>query len=116
SGINVRKNRIIIYVISGVMSSVAALIITSRIMCAQVSIGEGNELDAIASAVIGGVSMAGGEGGVAGAIIGTLVIVMINNGLNLMGISPYIQTAIKGFVIFLAIAMDVIRRRKELAD
>lgn len=116
SGINVTKNRVIIYVISGVMSAVAALIITSRIMCAQVSIGDGSELDAIASAVIGGVSMAGGEGGIAGAVIGALVIVMINNGLNLMGVSPYIQTAIKGFVIFAAIAMDVIRRRKELAD
>lgn len=116
SGINVTKNRVLIYVISGVMSAVAALIITSRIMCAQVSIGDGSELDAIASAVIGGVSMAGGEGGVAGAVIGALVIVMINNGLNLMGVSPYIQTAIKGFVIFAAIAMDVIRRRKELAD
>lgn len=116
SGINVTKNRVLIYVISGVMSAVAALIITSRIMCAQVSIGDGSELDAIASAVIGGVSMAGGEGGIAGAVIGALVIVMINNGLNLMGVSPYIQTAIKGFVIFAAIAMDVIRRRKELAD
>lgn len=114
TGINVRRNRILIYVTCGFMASVAALVITSKIMCAQVSIGEGSELDAIASAVIGGVSMAGGEGGVLGAVLGSIVINMINNGLNLMRVSPYIQTAIKGFVIFAAVAGDVLRRRKEL--
>lgn len=114
AGINVRRNRILIYVASGFMAAVAALVITSKIMCAQVSIGEGSELDAIASSVIGGVSMAGGEGGVLGAVLGAIVINMINNGLNLMRVSPYIQTAIKGLVIFIAVAADVIRRRKEL--
>ncbi len=114
TGINVRRNRILIYIASGFMASVAALVITSKIMCAQVSIGEGSELDAIASAVIGGVSMAGGEGGVLGAVLGSIVINMINNGLNLMRVSPYIQTAIKGLVIFVAVAADVLRRRKEL--
>lgn len=114
AGINVRRNRIIIYMMSGFMASVAALVITSKVMCAQVSIGEGSELDAIASAVIGGVSMAGGEGGVLGAVLGAIVINMINNGLNLMRVSPYIQTAIKGAVIFIAVAADVLRRRKEL--
>jgi ribose/xylose/arabinose/galactoside ABC-type transport system permease subunit len=116
AGINVIKNRIVIYMISGFMSAVAALIITSRIMCAQVTIGEGSELDAIASSVIGGVSMAGGEGGVLGAILGALIIVMINNGLNLLAVSPYLQTAIKGLVIFSAVALDVLSRRKELKD
>lgn len=114
AGINVIKNRMLIYVMSGVLAAVAALIITSRIMCAQVTIGNGSELDAIAAAVIGGVSMAGGEGNVVGAVIGALVIVIINNGLNLLGVSPYIQTAIRGLVIFVAIAADVIRRRKQL--
>jgi len=114
AGINVRRNRILIYIVCGFMASVGALVITSKIMCAQVSIGEGSELDAIASAVIGGVSMAGGEGGAMGAVLGAIVINMINNGLNLMRVSPYIQTAIKGLVIFVAVAADVIRRRKEL--
>ena len=114
AGINVRRNRIMIYMASGFMAAVAGLVITSKIMCAQVSIGEGMELDAIASSVIGGVSMAGGEGGVLGAVLGSIVINMINNGLNLMRVSPYIQTAIKGFVIFAAVAADVIRRRKEI--
>ena len=110
------RNRIIIYMISGFMSAIAALIITSRIMCAQITIGEGNELDAIASAVIGGVSMAGGEGEVVGAVIGTIIIVMINNGLNLLTVSPYIQMAIKGLVIFTAIAADLLRRKRQISN
>jgi ribose/xylose/arabinose/galactoside ABC-type transport system permease subunit len=114
AGINVVRNRIVIYMMSGFMAAVAALVITSKVMCAQVSIGEGSELDAIASAVIGGVSMAGGEGNVIFAVIGTLVITMIDNGLNLLKVSPYIQTAIKGSVIFSAVASDLIRRRKNL--
>ena len=116
AGINVKRNRVVIYIASGFMAAVAGLVITSKIMCAQVSIGEGMELDAIASSVIGGVSMAGGEGGVLGAVLGSIVINMINNGLNLMRVSPYIQTAIKGTVIFAAVAADVLRRRKELGE
>lgn len=116
AGINVNKNRIIIYMTSGLMSAVASLIITSKIMCAQVTIGEGIELNAIASSVIGGVSMAGGEGGVVGAVLGAIVMTMINNGMNLLAVSPYLQTAIQGFVIFVAIAADVVRRRRELKD
>lgn len=111
AGINVVRNRITIYMISGLFASIAALIITSRIMSAQVTIGEGSELDAVASSVIGGVSMAGGSGGVVGAVLGSIVIVMINNGLNLVNVSPYLQTAIKGIIIFAAIAADVTRRR-----
>ena len=111
AGINVNVNRIAAYMISSFCATVAGLIISSRIMCAQTSIGDGSELDAIASAVIGGVSMAGGEGGVVGAIIGAIIISVINNGLNLMAVSPYLQTVIKGLVIFFAVIFDIIRRR-----
>lgn len=111
AGINVNLNRIAAYMISSFCATVAGLIISSRIMCAQTSIGDGSELDAIASAVIGGVSMAGGEGGVVGAIIGAIIISVINNGLNLMAVSPYLQTVIKGLVIFFAVIFDIIRRR-----
>ncbi|MBR5292570.1 MAG: ABC transporter permease [Clostridia bacterium] len=111
AGINVNLNRIAAYMISSFCATVAGLIISSRIMCAQTSIGDGSELDAIASAVIGGVSMAGGEGGVIGAIIGAIIISVINNGLNLMAVSPYLQTVIKGLVIFFAVIFDIIRRR-----
>jgi ribose transport system permease protein len=113
AGINVTRNRVLVYVISGFLSATAALIITSRIMCAQSTIGEGMELDAIAGAVIGGVSLAGGEGGVLGAVVGSLIIVMINNGLNLMAVSPFIQTGVKGLVIFTAVTFDALQRQRE---
>ena len=116
AGINVIKNRIIIYMISGLLSSVAALIITSRIMSASITIGSGSELDAIAGAVIGGVSMSGGEGGMLGAVLGALTIVMINNGLNLLGVSPFLQTAVKGMVIFMAVILDALQRRRNQPD
>ena len=113
SGIAVKRNRVFIYMISGLMSAVGGLIITSRIMCAQITIGQGSELDAIAAAVIGGVSMAGGEGSILGAITGAVIIVMINNGLNLLAVSPFLQTAVKGLVIFGAITLDIVRTGKE---
>jgi ribose/xylose/arabinose/galactoside ABC-type transport system permease subunit len=113
SGLAVKRNRIVIYMISGLMSAAAGIIITSRIMCAQITIGQGSELDAIAAAVIGGVSMSGGEGGIIGAITGAVIIVMINNGLNLLAVSPFLQTAVKGLVIFGAITLDIVRTGKE---
>lgn len=113
SGIAVNRNRVIIYMISGLMAGVAAIIITSRIMCAQILIAQGSELDAIAASVIGGVSLAGGEGGVFGAVTGAVIIVMINNGLNLLGVSPFLQTAVKGLVIFAAITLDILRAGKQ---
>ena len=113
SGIAVKRNRIVIYMISGLMAGISAVIITSRIMCAQILIGQGSELDAIAAAVIGGVSLSGGEGGVLGAVTGAVIIVMINNGLNLLAVSPFLQTAVKGIVIFIAITLDIVRAGKQ---
>ncbi len=112
AGINITRNRITAYMISGFLSAVAALIITSRIMCAQVSIGEGSELDAIAGAVLGGVRMSGGEGKVWGAVIGALIMVLLNNGLNLLATSPFIVTAIKGAVIFAVVVFDAIQKAR----
>ena len=112
AGVNITRNRIFVYMISGFLSAVAGLIISSRIMCAQVSIGDGSELDAIAGAVLGGVRMSGGEGKVWGAVIGALVMVMINNGLNLLAVSPYIQTAVKGVVIYGAVCFDALQRSR----
>jgi ribose/xylose/arabinose/galactoside ABC-type transport system permease subunit len=111
SGINIARNTVLTFMISGLMAGIVSLIVTSRIMCAQVTIGTGYELDAIAAAVIGGVSLFGGKGTIAGTIIGALIITTINNGLNLLGVSPFIQTAAKGLIIFGAIIIDVLRQR-----
>lgn len=111
SGINISRNTVLTYMISGLMAGVASLIVTSKIMCAQVTIGDGYELDAIAAAVIGGVSLFGGKGTISGTVIGALIITIINNGLNLLGVSPFIQTAAKGLIIFGALTIDVFRQR-----
>jgi len=106
SGINTDKIKTLVYVISGITAAIAGIIVTSRIGSASPNAGVGFELDAIAAVVLGGTSLAGGEGKVTGTIIGALIIGVLNNGLNLMGVSPFYQAIAKGIVILLAVLMD----------
>ncbi|PRR77388.1 Ribose transport system permease protein RbsC [Clostridium liquoris] len=106
SGINTDKIKIIVYVICGIMAALSGVIVTSRVGSASPNAGTGFELDAIAAVVLGGTSLAGGEGTVVGTIIGAMIIGVLNNGLNLMNVSPYYQLIVKGFVILLAILLD----------
>ncbi|WP_373899362.1 ABC transporter permease subunit [Haloimpatiens sp. FM7315] len=106
SGINTDKVKAIVYVISGIAAAISGIIVTSRIGSASPNAGNGFELDAIAAVVLGGTSLAGGEGSVAGTIIGALIIGVLNNGLNLMNVSPFYQLIVKGAVILLAVLMD----------
>lgn len=112
SGINTDKIKILTYTISGFAASIAGVIITSRIGSASPNAGTGFELDAIAAVVIGGTSLAGGEGRISGTIIGALVIGVLNNGLNLMNVSPFYQSIVKGIVILLAVLLDKKSRKK----
>jgi ribose transport system permease protein len=106
SGINTDKIKTLVYVISGITAAIAGIIVTSRIGSASPNAGTGFELDAIAAVVLGGTSLAGGEGKVTGTIIGALIIGVLNNGLNLMGVSPFYQAIAKGIVILLAVLLD----------
>ena len=99
SGINTTKIKTLVYVISGFASSIAGVIIASRIGSASPNAGTGFELDAIAAVVIGGTSLAGGEGRITGTLIGALIIGVLNNGLNLMNVSPFYQSIVQGLVI-----------------
>ena len=101
SGINTDKIKTLVYVVSGFASAIAGVIITSRIGSASPNAGTGFELDAIAAVVIGGTSLAGGEGTITGTLIGAL-----NNGLNLMNVSPFYQSIVKGLVILIAVLLD----------
>ncbi len=112
SGINTTKIKTLAYVISGFAASIAGVIITSRIGSASPNAGTGFELDAIAAVVIGGTSLAGGEGKITGTIIGALIIGVLNNGLNLMNVSPFYQSIVKGLVILLAVLLDKKRNKK----
>ncbi|WP_035294441.1 ribose ABC transporter permease [Clostridium sp. KNHs214] len=106
SGINTIKIKNMVYVISGIAAALSGIIVTSRIGSASPNAGSGFELDAIAAVVLGGTSLAGGEGTVTGTIIGALIIGVLNNGLNLMNVSPFYQSIVKGIVILLAVLMD----------
>ena len=106
SGVNVEKNLIYIYMISGILAALAGIILTSRVDSAVPTAGQGYELTAIAAAVIGGTSLAGGKGRAVGTIVGALIIAVIVNGLNLVGTSPYLQQIITGLVIVFAVIAD----------
>lgn len=106
SGINTDKIKSLVYVLCGATAALSAVVVTSRIGSASPNAGSGFELDAIAAVVLGGTSLSGGEGSVVGTIIGAMIIGVLNNGLNLMNVSPFYQLIVKGFVILLAVMLD----------
>ncbi len=110
SGINADFYKTIVYVISGITAAMSALILTSRLNSAEPVAGSGYELDVIAAVVIGGTSLNGGRGSVWGTLIGALLIGVINNGMNLLGISPYFQLLVKGLIIIGAVLLDRLRQ------
>lgn len=106
AGVNTNKTTLIIYTISGAMAALAGMILTSRLSSAQPDAGTGYEMDAIASIVIGGTSLAGGKGRMSGTLVGALIIGTLNNGMNLLGISSFYQQIVKGIVILIAVLID----------
>ena len=112
SGINVRKVKVTVYTLAGVLSAVAGLLVTARLDSAQPNAGMGYELDSIAAVVIGGTSLSGGKGSIMGTVIGALIIGVLNNGLVLLNVSPFWQQVIKGLVILLAVILDRMSSKK----
>lgn len=106
SGLNTDKIKIAVYTISGILASVAGIIITSRLFSAQPTAGDGYELDAIAAVVLGGTSLTGGKGKITGTIIGALIIGVLSNALNILDVSSYYQMMVKGAVILVAVLLD----------
>lgn len=114
SGINVTFYKVIVYGICGLLSGLAAIILTARLNSAQPIAGIMYELDAIAATVIGGTSLMGGEGRVFGTLIGALIMGVLRNGLNLLGVSSFLQQTIIGSVIIIAVLVDMtLKRRKK---
>ena len=113
SGIRVNRIKIIIFTLSGVMSAIAGILLSSRLYSAQTNAGLSYELDAIAAAVLGGTSLSGGVGTMPGTLIGALIIGVLNNGMNMLSVPYFYQLIVKGAVIIIAVWLDVRAKRRK---
>lgn len=111
SGVNTKLIIYSVYAISGILSALGGIILTARTTAGLPQAGQSYELDAIAAAVIGGTSMSGGRGVLSGTLIGALLIGVINNGLDLLGVSSYFQQVVKGAIIVGAVLLDSLRKK-----
>ncbi|PYR43199.1 MAG: ribose ABC transporter permease [Acidobacteria bacterium] len=114
SGVAVRFHKTMIYGVSGLMSAIAAVILTARLNSAQPIAGMMYELDAIAATVIGGTSLMGGDGTLAGTLVGALIMGVLRNGLNLLGVSSFLQQIVIGGVIVVAVLLDTVLKRNRM--
>ncbi len=107
SGIDVWRTRIAIFAINGLLAAFSGIVISSRIMSGSSNIAEGLEFDIIAAVIIGGTSLAGGEGSMIGTLLGVLFIGLLNNGMILLGITPFAQEVVRGLIILFAVLISV---------
>ena len=113
SGISVKKLKMKVYMLTGLMAGISGLLLSSRLGSGQPLAGDGWELDVIAAVVVGGTDIAGGRGTMIGTLIGAFIIGVLNNGLNLLNVSPYLQLVVRGFVIIFAVFVRAGRVKKK---
>lgn len=115
SGINVKRITYLAYSICGFFGAIAGIVVLSRTNSGQVTTGQGFEFDVISSLVVGGVSIEGGSGKMSRALIGVLIMGVLNNGFVIIGVSTYTQYVIKGFILLVAVGFDCVQRAKKNA-
>lgn len=113
SGINIKRRILLVFVLCNTLAAIAALVLTARLNAATMSAGQNYELDAIAACVIGGTSLMGGTGTIAGAIIGALVMASLDNGMSLMNLESFWQYIVKGGILILAVYVDIYTRQRK---
>jgi len=106
SGIRVNRSIMFVYAVSGIMSSLGAIVLFSRVTTASPVIGQGYDLNAIMAVVVGGTSLAGGKGSVLRTVLGTLLVILLSNCMNLLGVSVYMQNVLKGLILVIVIWLD----------
>lgn len=112
SGVDINKRTLQIFIISGLMASIAGILLTARLGTATTDAGNGFELDAVASCVIGGTSLLGGEGTIIGAVLGALVMASIDNGMSILNTESYWQLIVKGMILIIAVFVDIYSKKK----
>ncbi len=113
SGINIQLHTMMLFVFTGLLSAIAALVLTARLSSATISAGQMYELDAIAACVIGGTSLMGGSGTIIGAVIGAMVMTSLDNGMSLLGMETFWQYIVKGSILILAVWIDIASRKRK---
>jgi ribose transport system permease protein len=111
AGVDAKRIKLSAYVISGFTAAIGGLILASRLVSVEPLAGLGYELDAIAAAVIGGANLYGGEGSLAGTLIGAIITGVLRNGLNLLNVSPYWQQVVVGAVIASVVSINALRKK-----
>jgi ribose/xylose/arabinose/galactoside ABC-type transport system permease subunit len=111
SGIPVNRTRVILYIVSGLAAGIAGILINSRVATGDPTSGTGFEFDVIVAVVLGGTAITGGQGTIVGSIIGVLIVGVLDNGLNLMGVSTFYQSIVEGAVLIFAVGIDEVFRR-----
>lgn len=112
SGVPVARLKMLVYVFSGFLSGIAGILICSRITSGNGTVADGYEMNAISAAVIGGVSMTGGSGSVLGMVVGAMILTIIQNSFDIIGVNSFYQDIIKGIIILLAVFLDLRSKKK----
>jgi ribose transport system permease protein len=112
SGINIRKNKMLVYFLSGILASLAGVVLTGRLNVGQPNAASGWEMDAVAAAIVGGTTLSGGEGSVIGTLIGAILLGLLGNAMVLLRVSMYWQQIVTGVIIIGVVTIDVLRKRK----
>lgn len=111
TGIRVDRVKILVFVISGLLCGLAGLLQSARVFAATAQLGSGLELDVIAAVVVGGTPLTGGVGGIMGTVLGAFIITILSNGMNMLGVDPFIQNIIKGVVLIAAVFITIDRAK-----
>ena len=113
SGINTKRIYLYVFTIAGLLSAAGGIVLMSRLNSASITNGNQYEFDAVIASVIGGISLSGGKGKIIGALFGSIFLVMFFNGMTMLNVDPFYQDVIKGFVLVVAIAVDILRNRRK---